>query len=451
MVGATCRDGIGGTTMRKQPGPPPKDITPKQNDSVITQVREYELITPLFGGGVTPAETDPVTIIRATEVRGQLRFWWRACRGGKPEFDEDLTKMKKAEDEIWGKAYEKKDTPTLQDETVQIRVEVVNPGTSTKLFRIEKNKRGRNQSRSIHGPGIGYVAFPLQPSQDELKQSNPEVKDVRSDVSFKLTISFPVDQKDEVETSLWAWETFGGIGARTRRGFGALHLLRVDGKNNSDLPPPNVQHWLREKLNRLIVNGKYPEGIPHLSPSVQFTITSLSQNGFAAWKTLATKLFNFRQIPDGRSGRSNWPEAEAIREITGNRDSKYPKLSHPKKFPRAAFGLPIVFHFKDDDIGDPEDTTLQGAKEEKERLASPLIIRPLACKDDKAVGLALLLEGTQTASRDLQLVDNKTKQSYPNTIETKLTHDEAMSIAAPLDGETDVLQAFMRYLRGVKS
>lgn len=438
--------------MRNQPASPPA-LTEKRNDKVITQVREYELITPLFGGGVDPAEADPVTTIRATEIRGQLRFWWRACRGGKPEFDGDLTKMKKAEDEIWGKAYEKKDTPTPQDETVQIRVEVVNPDTLTKLFRIEKNKRGRNQSKSIHGPGIGYVAFPLQPSQDELKQPNPEVKDVRSDVSFKLTISFPVDQKDEVETSLWAWETFGGIGARTRRGFGALHLLKVDGKNNSDLPPPSIQQaesWLRGRLNRLIVNGKYPEDVPHLSPSVQFTITSLSQNGFAAWKILATKLFNFRQTPDGRSGRSNWPEAEAIREITGDRDSKYPKLSHPKKFPRAAFGLPIVFHFKDDDIDDPEDTTLQGAKEEKERLASPLILRPLACKDGKAVGLALLLEGTQTAARDLQLVDNKTKQPYPDTIETKLTQDEAMNIAA-LDGETDVLQAFMRYLRGVKS
>src|SRR5947207_88532 len=129
MVGANHSDGTRGTTMRKQPGLPPKDINPKQNDKVITQVREYELITPLFGGGVTPAETDPVTIIRATEIRGQLRFWWRACYGGNPEFDGDLTKMKKAEDEIWGKAYEKKDTPPTQDETVQIKVEVVNPGT----------------------------------------------------------------------------------------------------------------------------------------------------------------------------------------------------------------------------------------------------------------------------------------------------------------------------------
>lgn len=436
--------------MRKHTGSPP-DVTPQQTEWVITQVREYELITPLYGGGVKPFEADPVTIIRATEIRGQLRFWWRACRGGKPEFDGDITKMKKAEDEIWGKAYEKKDTPIPQNKMVQIRVEVDNPGTLTKLFRIE-NRRGKNQSKSNQGPGIGYVAFPLQPSQEELKQPNPEVKDVRSGVSFKLTISFPEEQKDEVEASLWAWETFGGIGARTRRGFGALHLLRVNGKNNADVPPPNVQQaaiWLRGKLDQLIANGKYPEGMPHLSLSGQIRITPLSQNGFTAWQTLAKKLFSFRQIPDGRSGRSYWPEAEAIREITGDRDIKYPILSHPKKFPRAAFGLPIIFHFRDDDIGDPEDTTLQGAKEGKERLASPLILRPLACKDGKAVGLALLLEVTQAVAGDLQLVKNKTQKPYPDTIETELTQNEANNIQA-LEGETDVLKAFMRYLQGVQ-
>lgn len=145
----------------------------------------------------------------------------------------------------------------------------------------------------------------------------------------------------------------------------------------------------------------------------------------------------------GRDKRSKWPEAEAIRGITGDRDSKYPPLSHPQKFPRAAFGLPIVFHFRDD-IGDPDDTTLQRSDKEKERLASPLILRPFVCKDGKAVGLVLLLEGRQTYPDVLELV-NENKQPYSVTIDTKLTPAEAKDIPA-LDGETDVLKAFMEYL-----
>jgi CRISPR-associated protein Cmr1 len=106
--------------------------------------------------------------------------------------------------------------------------------------------------------------------------------------------------------------------------------------------------------------------------------------------------------------------------------------------------LPIVFHFREDDIGDPDDTTLQRSDKEKERLASPLILRPIVCKDERAVGLALLLEGRQTYPDVLELVDEN-KQPYPVTIDTKLTPTEAKNIPA-LDGETDVLQAFIKYL-----
>src|SRR5260370_9973451 len=101
MVWQASRNGEGTAMMRKQPTTPPPQVTPKRDETIITQVREYELITPLFGGGVTPNEADPVTPIRGTEIRGHLRFWWRACRGGNAEFNGALPKMKKAERELW--------------------------------------------------------------------------------------------------------------------------------------------------------------------------------------------------------------------------------------------------------------------------------------------------------------------------------------------------------------
>ncbi|HEU5375226.1 MAG TPA: type III-B CRISPR module RAMP protein Cmr1, partial [Ktedonobacteraceae bacterium] len=128
--------------MRKPPDiPPPETITHRQLD-LIAQTREYQLITPLYGGGVTPGEADPVTIIRATEIRGHLRFWWRATRGG--QFGDDVAAMQKREGEIWGKAYQKEkkkqageqtqkenDAPGL---TVQIEVDILSPGESKKPF-----------------------------------------------------------------------------------------------------------------------------------------------------------------------------------------------------------------------------------------------------------------------------------------------------------------------------
>ncbi len=418
--------------MRKQPqGSPPQTITAKQLSNVITQVREYQLITPLYGGGVKPTEADPVTVVRATEIRGHLRFWWRACRGGK--FNGNLTEMKKEEDAIWGKAYKKGDPTISQAKIIQITVDVdpSNRGNPVKPFIITEKKRPKSANNIP-----GYAAFPLQPDRDELKKREPYVPDVRTNVSFTLTISFPEGRRKDVEAALWAWETFGGLGARTRRGFGALHLLKIDGFSYTQHPfSNNVKRWINEKLIEFVEPGVPPSGIPHLSRGAQLAVTSADEV-MRVWKRLIDKLQSFRQA--GRPSRSLWPEAEAIRAISSGKDSHDKDKRLSQKFPRAALGLPIIFHFIDD--SDPEDTTLKEAGEKMERFASPLILRPFLCRDNRAVGLILLLEGTRVDLENLVLEDQD-KIKHP--VKGMLTKSEAQKIAV-LNGETDVLQAFMK-------
>lgn len=424
--------------MRKKPAiDTPPDVIIKQPEGVITQNREYQLITPLFGGGVTPAEADPVTVIRASEIRGHLRFWWRACRGG--QFNGDLAAMKKSEDAIWGAAYKKGDEPIPQKRTVQITVEVLNVGILIKPFRIEIDKKGRNQAK----PNAGippYAAFPLLPDQIELKkpQAQIHVQDVLENASFRLTLSFPQNNQKDIEAALWAWETFGGLGARTRRGFGALHLLKIDGAIHNDLPPSNdIKGWLEKKMFVHVEPGAAPVGTPHLGQNIQLAVTGPMKEPKEAWSILIKRLSEFRQTPYGRDGSSLWPEAEAIREIT--------KIGHSdRKFPRAAFGLPIVFHFIE---GDPSDTTLQGSEKEHDRLASPLILRPLKCKDGqvvKAVGVALVLDTSRTPPKGL-LLSEKGNEDHPYRVNSALTPAEAGALPM-LKGETDVLKAFLKHI-----
>jgi CRISPR-associated protein Cmr1 len=430
--------------MRKPPAiDAPLTVTPKELD-IITQVREYQLITPLFGGGVTPAEADPVTIIRATEIRGHLRFWWRACRGGQFQ---DVAAMKKAEDTIWGAAYKKDDTPIPQEKTVQITVEILNIGTPIKPFRVEKDKRERNQAKPYSGIPP-YAAFPLLPDQNELKkpQSQIQVKDVLDNVSFRLTLSFPQDNQKDIEAALWAWETFGGLGARTRRGFGALHLLKIDGAIYNDLPSVvGIKEWLEKKISVYVKPGTAPVGTPHLGKNIQIAVTTPMREPKEAWRHLIKRLSEFRQTPYGREGRSLWPEPEAVREITRRRHFKYKPRQQARKFPRAAFGLPIIFHFKDP--GEPADSTLQGTGQGSDRLASPLILRPLLCKDGqitKAVGLAIVLDSPRTPPQGLSLIE-KGNEKHPHSVNSALTPAEAKTLPM-LDGEPDVLKAFLKFL-----
>ena len=157
------------------------------------------------------------------------------------------------------------------------------------------------------------------------------------------------------------------------------------------------------------------------------------------------KLKKFRQhrrpgAEQRRPGRSYWPEPEFIRRITGMRNPKHAELPNPvNKFPRAQFGLPIIFKFKDDRTGDPQQTELKGNK--YDRLTSPLILRPITCKDGTAIGLAMILETPRIPPKGLTLKGVHTRLP----IENKLDNPEANSIPM-LNGEKDVLKAFLKKL-----
>jgi len=439
--------------MSREPGFPPPQPVEKVDNKLITEVRHYKLITPLYGGGVKPAIADPVTTIRATEVRGHLRFWWRATRGG--GFDGDLQKMKEAEDLLWGAAStSKKPRPSH----VQVEVACPSKGTDKQPFTVtnSKDKRGNPKSKIVEDDTIAppYAAFPMRPEEKGLTSNTP-IQNVKDGVNFVLTITYSMTNKADVEASLWAWETFGGIGARTRRGFGALQLTKIL-KNDVEQPVScpralEVGKYIREGLAQHIKEGVWPQNLPHLSIEVRRKVMDPQSDAMKAWSGLIEKYRQFRQKrTDGKYGESEWPEADAIRRIVGKARSQSDSALHATnpvdKFPRAQFGLPIIFHFKDTD--DPDDTTLQGKN--ADRLTSPLILRPLGCTGGQAVGLALIMDAPSILPDGLIL---KGAPADPS-VKVELTLPEARRVDALKDNTelrtkaqtVDILQAFLNSL-----
>lgn len=431
--------------------PPPvipqldRRMTRKEVVALVTQTRSYELITPLFGGGVEPGVADSVTVIRGSEVRGHLRFWWRACRGG--AFDSNLRAMKEREDGLWGAA-STKNRP--RPSAVDIVVSTDHSGKDVYPFEVVpgsdwRTGRPKPKVRASESVAPSYAAFPLQPSEEDVRAGGMETKTkaVREGVRFTLRITYTRGEQEEVEAALWAWETFGGLGARTRRGFGALKLISIDGKPVGLPAAHEVEAVIREGLQKHVVDGTWPPGVPHLSPNLGKKVTGAHSDPRSAWTYLVQCLKSFRQSrrrgTSWQPGRSLWPEPDEIRRLTNRRCPGYSQpLSTIHKLPRAAFGLPIVFHFKDQDAGDPYDTILRGR--DYERMASPLILRPLACANGQAVGLAAILEGTGVAVLPGGLI----LQGAPDdpAVEAALTPDEARGIPT-LRSNPDVLQAFL--------
>lgn len=412
-------------------------------DDRIWQVRRYKLITPLFGGGVEPNKADPITIVRGTEVRGHLRFWWRATRGG--QFNHNLEAMRQAEAAIWGSAAAK-DKPGPSD--VIINVKILNRG---KPFQVQDNEgRPVRNIGDVKSP-YSYVAFPLRDDK-----SDPPVL---GGVEFELAIRYPSGWMQDVEAALWAWETFGGLGARTRRGFGALQLVSVDDNPTPALRSDEVEIELRNKLQQHMVLGTWPKNVPHLSHDLRMKVVvpsrSQSSSSIQVWNDLIRGLRAFRQRRHKRMGLSLWPEANEIRRRL-KRDPKWPpKLNSPKlvhKFPRAVFGLPIIFHLHDKNLP-AKSFTVQGkpdpdsaSKKTFDRLASALILKPLPCRNGQAVGIAAVLEAPREPPYGLEI---KELARDKRPVEWQLNRQEANSepLGEILHNQPDVLQAFLDFLK----
>ena len=427
---------------RKQPQDPPPEVKAKETD-LVRQVRTYRLITPLYGGGAKTQQPDEVTVVRASEIRGLLRFWWRATRGG--QFDGSLEKMRRAEEAIWGSAAEEDKGPS----PISLAVQVINRGHEIRQVTVH-TKRGEKQVK-IGDPSspYGYVAFPLRDNNGS----------VWGGVEFELhitlhTATVKVDDREfnlqeEIDAALWAWETFGGVGARTRRGFGALQLTKVNGKPVAEPTVEEIRKSIHKGLSKdgYVKRSQWPDGVPHLHPAMMWVITARRNDADRAWKDLFGALKEFRQAryPDEEDrpyGRSKWPEPDAIRRLTGTHSPGHaPQHPVTNKFPRGRLGLPIIFQFKDEDDDDPPKTILEGS--EHERFASRLILRPLACQKG-AVGLAFVLEGPNDPPGGYVLKEQSNAQILYRP-EAELAEDEARQIE-PLNGEPDVLKAFMKTL-----
>lgn len=302
------------------------------------------LVTPMYGGGVTPGVVDRAMPVRATAIRGQLRFWWRLLNrhraehlsDGKP----DSSKLFAAERAIWGGLGE---AGRLTASRVDLRV--ARPSGEVRTAPKEGTPLGK------------MIVTDSGATVDWLPCHRP--------FDFVLELRIAAGEED-VRQALRMWASFGGIGARRRRGLGALEVLDAQGRrvlaDEADLKAAKCQ-----------LSKKEGEGCASYREAVEAALRCLS---------------DFRQKPGlargtgtgARPGGSYWPEANAVRKLTGRaRPDNRHALDHgtPLLFPRALFGLPIVFQFRlHEGQGDPYRSTLEVADDgetARDRFASPLI------------------------------------------------------------------------------
>ncbi|MEK4685051.1 type III-B CRISPR module RAMP protein Cmr1 [Bacillus sp. FSL M8-0256] len=381
------------------------------------------LVTPMFGGGPQSNSIDQERPIRESAIRGHLRFWWRATRGAACKNANELSKR---EAEIFGHT----------EQASQIQV----------VTHYEKDEVKRNSKVFFKKKNHPFPRYVLS----NMKDKTPYL--MKAQFSLNIRLSKKTTQyeliKKEVEAALWAWINFGGLGSRTRRGCGSLYCKQFSPYNKRT--KSQLEKWFEQKLL------EYDIQLPASSRewptlSREFKVQAFPSSMISSWQSVIQtyETFRRRSNPDKKRGRSCWPEADTIRLLTGKAKSGH-HIPYPKEkpykyqaFPRAQFGLPIQFRFAPKDSGkDPDPVTL--LPKGKDRLASPLILKPLAINQKESVGMVMVLQQPKIEALSL-LGDRKL---LPNVTDEQSIYPTATYSKNPLQDESgrthsSAIQAFL--------
>lgn len=441
--------------------PAPKDLPPararasRRGPTRTTIGVSIEVVTPILGGAAQTREVDEIDVIRPASIRGHLRFWWRALHGHQYENAADLYR---AESEHWGHAA----TEHGGRSAVDLRIKVLRaPAKDTSTINMSE-----------------IMAYALWPARADSAPRRPP------GTRFELVLEAPVDHEADLRDVVRAWLLFGGYGSRTRRGLGSLCVTN------------NLGAWLPAVLSSQTISqifqtnvfsppGKPATDTPWLAGAA-LQVSEAVAEARTAWLTALSWLKEFRQGTASRAREpgsskplrpslSNWPEADKIRQLS--RSTRGPWTHRPRHneipvWPRAGFGLPIVgeFQTKGRDgsyMNEPAPFELRWRfaspaqriddEQIRDRLASPLIVKPLPLADGKFAPCALWLHRAYPPASEVVLWRKEAEGARNTPLRGRAVRGSAAqfnhlvargdrSLFAPLNGKTSLRDAFLDWL-----
>ncbi len=401
------------------------------------------LVTPVLGGAPVPRTIDEVDIVRVPSIRGQLRFWWRALHAQEFATPRELFE---AESALFGRAADE------------------GGGRSAVELRVLIEQRGaRDDSDVLLGKTPGdYALFPARSEQKGKPDEKPPAPRRKPGTRFTLELRAPAEQLDRLREVVRAWILFGGYGSRTRRGLGSLGVLD---DREAWLPKEATWKALTDLFGRDVFAPAEARlgDVPRLAGASLLAAKTSVASAEQAWTTALGWLRDFRQGTIGKPGErarepgadkrpslSNWPEPDKIRRLVQARWSHPPRYGSDPAWPRAGFGLPIIFHFLGEgpgktglDLGwvEPSGTA-------HDRLASPLIVKAMPLANGQFVPIALWLERAWPEGGEVVLRQGgRTVPSSAAPFDKLLGRGDT-ALFPPLGGKSSLRAAFLDWLAG---
>ena len=180
---------------------------------------ELEVVTPMFLGGANPRDANPKDVeLRIPPIKGMLRFWWRATCA-----INGISEMKEKEDEIFGS------TKIKSSFSVSL---CLNDELKSELeFNVYKKNAGKAGNFKVHDNNVNILDYLSYGTYEYKKGKGNQYnkKHLIPTAKFNIRFCFYNSQyKAEVMKAFKCLLSFGGLGAKTRNGFGSIYCIDED-------------------------------------------------------------------------------------------------------------------------------------------------------------------------------------------------------------------------------
>lgn len=220
-----------------------------------------ELVSPAFLAGAMqrPEECD----LRPGTLRGVLRWWWRALHAGRMTIES----LRKVEAALWGDT-ERAGAISLEIiRSEKLPTDGFDVDQLVRQYRLVRPQRGAKQAQGILYLGYGMQNVKARPEKGQAEKparhfmppgARWRIRFTAKAVKAESVVSLPAeDVLKHAMAAMAALAEFGGVGAKSRRGYGSLDLTEV-----SVQVPREASSLLKfTTIPRMAESNKAPESV----------------------------------------------------------------------------------------------------------------------------------------------------------------------------------------------
>lgn len=346
----------------------------------------YRVATPMFCGGARQADKAE---LRLPSFKGVLRWWWRALAWSR--FEGNLTTIQEAEDSLFGSARGGQGTVAMR---------LLSSSAAAALSPPAQLRQTADAHASIVGEGARYLGYGVMEAFG--RKAKGEGPATQAGQLTRACLEAPFDMKIELRVrdldapnraslldALKAVGVLGGMGAKSRKGYGSLVLQSLSVNGVPCWSPTASAIDLQKAIESLLADPTRNIGVrrglpPYTALSARTRIVLVPANAQSHPRALLDRVG--REMMRFRSWGHNGKVLDANSEKNFKDDHDLMKQrpdqrkTHPR---RIVFGLPHNY-------GKPDDQQVGPADGHIDRRASPLLIHIHECGSTPVAVLLLL-------------------------------------------------------------